>query len=70
MSRERAKLSYCWQAAVVRRWATSNGRLVRHEETGEPFRVPCCPVCTAQVTDRDGVPLADADLNRRMLGTP
>ena len=65
MSRERAKLSYCWQAAVVRRWATSNGRLVRDEETGEPFRVPCCPDCTAQVTDRDGVPLADADLNRR-----
>ena len=65
MSRERAKLSYRWQAAVTMRWATSKGRLVRAEETGEPFRVPCCPGCTAQITDKDGVPLTDADLNRR-----
>ena len=65
MSRERAKLSYRWQAAVIQRWATSKGRLVRDEETGEPFRVPCCPDCTAQITDKDGVPLTDADLNRR-----
>ncbi len=65
MSRERAKLSYRWQAAVIYRWATSKGRLVRDEETGEPFRVPCCPDCTAQITDKDGVPLTDADLNRR-----
>ena len=65
MSRERAKLSYRWKAAVIYRWATSRGRLIRDEETGEPFRVPCCPVCTAQIVDRDGVPLADADLNRR-----
>ncbi len=65
MSRERAKLSYRWKAAVNYRWATSRGRLIREEETGEPFRVPCCPACTTQITDRDGVPLADADLNRR-----
>ena len=65
MSRERAKLSYRWEAAVIYRWATSKGRLVRDEETGEPFRVPCCPDCTAQITDKDGVPLTDADLNRR-----
>ena len=65
MSRERAKLSYRWKAAVIYRWATSKGRLIRVEETGEPFRVPCCPVCTAQITDKDGVPLTDADLNRR-----
>ena len=65
MSRERAKLSYRWKAAVIHRWATSKGWLVRNEETGEPFRVPCCPACTAQVVDRDGVPLTDADLNRR-----
>ena len=65
MSRERAKLSYRWQAAVIERWATSKGRLVREEETGEPFRVPCCPACTAQITDKDGVPLTDAGLNRR-----
>ena len=34
-------------------------------ETREPFRVPCCPDCTAQEVDKDGVPLTDADLNRR-----
>ena len=38
---------------------------MRDEETGEPFRVPCCPGCTAQVVDKDGVPLTDEDLNRR-----
>ena len=65
MSRERAKLSYRWKPAVIERWAVSRGRLVRDEETGEPFRVPCCPDCTAQIVDRDGVPLTDADLNRR-----
>ena len=65
MSRERAKLSYRWEAAVIQRWAVSKGRLIRDEETGEPFRVPCCPDCTAQIVDKDGVPLTDADLNRR-----
>ena len=75
MSRERAKLSYRWKAAVIYRWATSGGRLIREEETGEPFRVPCCPDCTAQVVDKDGVPLTDRDLNRRkrtceVCGTP
>ena len=68
MSRERAKLSYRWMPAVVRRWAASGGRLIRDEETGEPFRVPCCPVCTAQLVDKDGVPLTDEDLSRRKLG--
>ena len=65
MSREKAKLSYRWKPAVIQRWATSKGRLIRVEETGEPFRVPCCPVCTAQAVDRDGVPLTDRVLNRR-----
>ena len=65
MSREKAKLSYRWKAAVIERWATSKGRLIRIEETGEPFRVPCCPVCTKQVVDKDGVPLTDKVLNRR-----
>ena len=65
MSRERAKLSYRWMAAVNYRWATSSGRLLRQKETGEPFRVPCCPDCTAQIVDKDGVPLTDAVLNRR-----
>ena len=65
MSREKAKLSYRWMPAVIQRWAVSKGRLLREEETGEPFRVPCCPDCTAQVVDKDGVPLTFADLNRR-----
>ncbi len=65
MSREKAKLSYRWKAAVIQRWAMSRGRLIRVEETGEPFRVPCCPVCTAQAVDKDGVPLTDRVLNRR-----
>ena len=65
MSREKAKLSYRWMPAVIQRWATSKGRLIREEETGEPFRVPCCPDCTAQIVDKDGVPLTFADLNRR-----
>ena len=65
MSREKAKLSYRWMPAVIQRWAVSKGRLLREEETGEPFRVPCCPDCTAQIVDKDGVPLTFADLNRR-----
>ena len=65
MSRERAKLSYRWSPAVAKRWAASGGRLIRDEETGEPFRVPCCPVCSAQIVDKDGVPLTDEDLSRR-----
>ncbi len=65
MSRERAKLSYRWVPAVEQRWAVARGRLVRDEETGEPFRVPCCPVCTVQVLDKDGVPLTHAQLNRK-----
>ncbi len=75
MSRERAKLSYRWKPAVVLRLATSGGWLLRDEETGEPFRVPCCPDCNAQIVDRDGVPLTDRDLSRRkrtcaVCGTP
>ncbi len=65
LSRERAKLSYRWQPAVVERWATARGRLVRHAETGEPFRVPCCPGCHAPIVDKDGVPLLGRDLARR-----
>ena len=65
MSRERAKLSYRWQPAVVERWATTGRKLVRDEETGEPFRVPCCPDCHEQIVDKDGVPLLARDLARR-----
>ena len=65
MSRERAKLSYRWLPAVVERWATVDGRLVRDEETLEPFRVPCCPDCFATIVDKDGLPLTLQDLARR-----
>ena len=51
--------------AIAKRVVESYPSLLRDEETGEPFRVPCCPDCTAQVVDKDGVPLTDADLNRR-----
>ena len=70
MSRERAKLSYRWKPAVIERWATAGyngygGRLVRDEETGEPFQVPCCPTCYAQVVDKDGVPLTAEEMARK-----
>ena len=65
LSRERAKLSYRWQPAVIERWATADGQLLRDEETGEPFRIPTCPVCARQVVTPDGVPLTDAELARR-----
>ena len=65
MSRERAKLSYRWKPAVIQRWAAAGGRLVRDEQTGEPFQVPCCPRCYAQVVDRDGVPLTMEELSRK-----
>ncbi len=70
MSRERAKLSYRWQPAVIERWATAGfngygGKLVRDEQTGEPFKIPCCPTCYAQVVDRDGVPLTAEEMRRK-----
>ena len=65
MSRERAKLSYRWLPAVVERWATVDGRLVRDEETLQPIRVPCCPDCFIPIVDKDGLPLTLKDLARR-----
>ena len=65
MSRERAKLSYRWKPAVIQQWAAAGGRLVRDEQTGEPFQVPCCPRCYAQVVDKDGVPLTNEELSRK-----
>ena len=65
MSRERAKLSYRWSPAVVERWAVAGGQLMRDEETGEPFRIPCCPSCHAPIVDDEGVPLTQRDLSRR-----
>ena len=54
MSRERAKLSFRWLPAVVERWATAGEKLVRDEETLEPFRVPCCPDCFVRSSTRTG----------------
>ena len=65
MSRERAKLSYRWQAAYTERWATSRGGLIRDEETREPFRVPCCPICASQIVDKDGVLLTAEEMGRK-----
>ena len=65
MSRERAKLSYRWQAAYIEQWTTSRGGLIRDEETGEPFRVPCCPICASQIVDKDGVPLTAEEMGRK-----
>ena len=65
MSRERAKLSYRWKPAIVERWAAPAGRLLRDEETGEPFRVHCCPACYSPIVDGDGVPLTRAQLSRK-----
>ena len=65
LSRERAKLSYRWQAAYIERWATSRGGLIRDEETGEPFKMPCCPICAAQIVDKDGVPLTAEEMGRK-----
>ncbi len=65
MSREGAKLSYHWLPAVVERWATVDGKLVRDEETLQPIRVPCCPDCFVPIVDKDGLPLTLRDLARR-----
>ena len=62
MSRERAKLSYRWQAAVIQRCATSKGRLVRDEETGEPFRAPDAPSAIP--------PLAGRQVRREEVSPP
>ena len=65
MSRERAKLSYRWLPVANWRWATVKGRLVRDEETGQPFRIPCCPACTEQIVDKDGLPMTEEELGRK-----
>ena len=58
MSREKAKLSY--------RWAVSRGRLLSGRGDGRAVPGPLLPPTgTAQIVDKDGVPLTDEDLNRR-----
>lgn len=63
LSRERAKLSYRWQAAVVRRPDDSEGRIV-YDERGQVVRRNCCPTCWETVRDLDGVPLEIDELER------
>ena len=70
LSRERAKLSYRWKPAVLERWAVAEGRLMREEETGDPFKVPCCPQCFGQVVDGDGVPVTLDVLARKRHRCP
>ena len=65
MSRERAKLSYSWKPAVIYRWARSAGQLVKDDYTGEPYKLPHCASCNAQVVDKDGIPLLWKELNRK-----
>lgn len=65
LSREQAKLSYRWKAAIVTR-AVSGSRVLRGED-GLPLRRVCCPACFAPVVDDEGVPLEEADLRRKKL---
>lgn len=64
LSRERAKLSYRWQPAVVDRLAVSGGSVLRDDD-GEPLRRLCCPACFAPVVDDDGIPLSLVELARK-----
>ncbi len=65
MSRERAKLSYRWKPAVAYRPLVDEGGLVRDPDTGDPVLLPRCPDCSAQIVDRDGVPVTEAQLSRK-----
>jgi len=64
LSRERAKLSYRWQPAVVSRLEASGGRM-RYAEDGEPLRRLCCPDCFEPVLDEEGLPVELDRLRRR-----
>ena len=56
MSREKAKLSYRWKAAVIERWAVSKGRLLRDEETGSPSGSPAAPTARRRWWTRTACP--------------
>ena len=56
MSREKAKLSYRWMPAVIQRWATSRGRLLRDEETGSPSGSPAAPTARRRSWTRTACP--------------
>ena len=64
LSRERAKLSYRWQPAVVSRPVAVEGRLA-YGEDGEPLRRLCCPACYEPLFDREGLPLELGTLARK-----
>ena len=62
LSREKAKLGYKWQPAIVERWdryASFGGKikLAREAATGSGYKVICCPSCMKKQVDKDGVPL-------------
>ncbi len=74
LSREKAKLSYRWKPAVVRRPDVEGGR-VTYDERGEVARRNCCPGCWQTVLDDEGIPIDLAELGRRRhtcdrCGTP
>ncbi|MCK9496934.1 MAG: DEAD/DEAH box helicase family protein, partial [Dehalococcoidia bacterium] len=64
LSRERAKLSYRWQPAVVSRLDSSGGRAHRAED-GEPLQRLCCPNCFEPLLDEEGLPVELDRLSRR-----
>jgi hypothetical protein len=64
LSREQAKLSYRWSAAVVDRLNIEHGRAVR-EEDGDFVRRSCCPSCFTPVLDDEGLPLSREELERK-----
>ncbi|TAJ20332.1 MAG: hypothetical protein EPO65_04055 [Dehalococcoidia bacterium] len=64
LSREKAKLSYHWKPAVVRRPDVDGGR-VAYDDRGEVARRNCCPACYAPLFDGEGLPLELAALARK-----
>ncbi|MGE0136032.1 MAG: hypothetical protein AB7L91_19400 [Dehalococcoidia bacterium] len=64
LSREKAKLSYHWKPAVLRR-PDIDGRRVTYDEHGEVARRTCCPGCWQTVLDEEGLPLDLTELARR-----
>ena len=73
MSREKAKLSYRWKAAVIERWAVSSGRLVRRGDGGALQGPPLSRLHRAgsgqgrRATDRRGPESPQAQLRRLRL---
>lgn len=64
ISREQAKLSYRWMAAVVERPLVQDG-CVLLDEDGLPIRQARCPACFLPALDKDGLPLEREQLERK-----